>query len=352
MNGKKLLYIVCALIISILAIVIGNKLSNKAPSESEKRFFPELTENTISSVQIVDNNDSIRLKRKGDIWFVMQGKDVKSSDETLEPVISKESSDSVAGSDIGSSIKEYPADSASVRTLLEKIVNMKKDELISTNPEKQTIFEVDSSSGILVEVQDNSRKSHGQFRIGKSGPNWNSNYVRLIGSNSVYMVSGSIKHSFFTDLKRWRDKSIIKFEKSGAKGISIAKKDAAPVILEKSDTIWNMAAPEQHPAKKEKVEEIINSLFNLKATDFENDTISDTDAGFNNPEYVVVVSLNSGSKKVIVGNKTDSNKYRVKTEDKKTVFLVNESVINKFDVDLQDLKAEKIEDSDTTKSDS
>jgi len=166
------------------------------------------------------------------------------------------------------------------------------------------------------------------------------------------MVSGSIKHSFFTDLKRWRDKSIIKFEKSGAKGISIAKKDAAPVILEKSDTIWNMAAPEQHPAKKEKVEEIINSLFNLKATDFENDTISDTDAGFNNPEYVVVVSLNSGSKKVIVGNKTDSNKYRVKTEDKKTVFLVNESVINKFDVDLQDLKAEKIEDSDTTKSDS
>lgn len=348
MNGKKLLYVVSALIISILAIVIGNKLSSKAPSEDEKRFFPELTENTISSILINDNDDSIRLKRKGDIWVVIPGKNEKESgNETIEPVTSKLSSDSQAVSDIAS-IKEYPADSASIRTVLEKIVNMKKDELISTNPEKQSIFEVDSSSGILVEAWDNSGKSYGQFRIGKSGPNWSSNYVRLIGSNSVYMVSGSIKHSFFTDLKRWRDKSIVKFEKTGTKGISIAKKGEAPLILEKSDTVWNMAAPHQNLAKKEKVEEIVNTLSNLKASDFESDTISDTEAGLEDPQYLIVVSLNSGSRKIKIGNKNDSNKYRVKAEGNETVFLVNESLVKKFDIDPEELKAEEVSDSTKT----
>jgi hypothetical protein len=348
MNGKKLLYVVSALIISILAIVIGNKLSNKAPSEDEKRFFPDLTENTISSILIIDNNDSIRIKRKGDIWVAMPGKNGKENgNETIQPA-SELSSDSPAVSDI--SIKEYPADSASIRTVLEKIVSMKKDELISTNPEKQSIFEVDSSSGILVETWDNSGKSYGQFRIGKSGPNWSSNYVRLIGSNSVYMVNGSIKHSFFTDLKRWRDKSIVKFEKTGTKGISIAKKGEAPVILEKSDTVWNMAAPHQNLAKKEKVEEIVNTLSNLKASDFESDTISDTEAGLEDPQYLIVVSLNSGSRKIKVGNKNDSNKYRVKAEGNETVFLVNESLVKKFDIDPEELKAEEVSDSTKTEN--
>lgn len=332
MNGKKLTVTLVALIISVAAIIIGNKLSSKAPSENEKRFFPGLTESTVSSVLVVDNSDTISLKLKGDVWFVAKGK----SDAGSAAAIIANTADTVSSSEI----KEYLADSASVRTIIEKIVNMKKDELISTNPEKQKIFEVDSSSGILVDVHDKSGNSQGQFRIGKSGPSWSSNYVRLIGSNSVYMVGGSIKHSFFTDLKRWRNKSIVKFEKSGVSGISVAKKDAAPVILEKSDTLWNMAAPEQHLAKKEKVEEIINSLFDLRATDFENDTISDKDAGIEDPSYVVVVSLGSSSKKIIVGNKTESGQYRVKTENNRTIFLVGESVIKHFDINIQDFKAE------------
>jgi len=227
MKGKKLLYTVSILILAILAIVVSEKLNKKAPTETSLKFFPTCTEKNISEITIKDSKDSVKVRRKGDVW-----------------VVSRFATGSVAQSPLNTgseqttdaNLVEFPADSASVATVLEKIVNMKKGELISENPAKQSIFEVDSSKGILVDVLDESGKSKGSFRIGKNGADWSSSYVRMVGSNAVYMVGGRVRYSFFTDLKRWRDKSIIKFDRSAAKRITLIKKGGSSLTVAKADT--------------------------------------------------------------------------------------------------------------------
>lgn len=333
MSGKKLFYITAILAVAVLAIILGEKLTNSSPSGKSQMFFPGITEKDISSVIIKDNLSSVKIRRKGDIWVVssVPESDVKSD----SPVAQDQASTDTAATE------EYAADSASVAAVLEKLTSMKKDELISENPAKQAIFEVDSNSGVFIDVLDANGTPRGSFRIGKNGPDWSSNYVRMIGSNSVYMVKGSIKYSFFTDLKRWRDKAIVKFDKASVSKISLKRKDGVSVTLAKNDTSWNIEEPFSSPAKKDQVDDLLNSISQLRATDFEGSSSSDSDLGLLNPELYTDITFSNGtSRKVIFGAKDSQDRYRVKAEGKDVVFLVNEYEFNKINKDASSLKEE------------
>ncbi|HON10559.1 MAG TPA: DUF4340 domain-containing protein [Chitinispirillaceae bacterium] len=332
MNGKKLLVITGILVVAVLVIILSEKLTNSSPSSKSALFFPGMTEKDISSVTIKDSNGSVKIRRKGDIWVVSS---VVAAD--------KDSTESPVGetkTPASSDVEEWAADSASVAAVLEKLTSMKKDELISENPEKQAIFEVDSTSGVLVDVFDAGSKLKGSFRIGKNGPDWSSNYVRMIGSNSVYMVKGSIKYSFFTELKRWRDKSIVKFDKESASKISLKRKDGTVLTVAKADTAWSITEPFASPAKKDQIDQLLNSLSRLTATDFET-TSDDSALGLLNPELSADIAFSNGSsKKVIFGTKDSANRYRVKAEGKDVVFLINEYEFNNINKDAASLKEE------------
>lgn len=335
MKGNKLFYAVVTLVIAILAIVISENLSKKSPSEGDKKFFPNITESSISAITIKDSNDSVKIRRKGDIWVVESyqtasvSKGLSVGADSLSPVAN-------AGT--------YQADSASIASVLEKIVKMEKGVLISDNQSKQSLFEVDSSTGILVDVLDATGKSIGSFRVGKNGADWSSNYVRMTGSNSVYMVAGSIRYSFFTDQKRWRDKSIITFDKATARRVTITKKDGSAVALAKADTgsSWNIVEPSKSPAKADQIDEILNTASRLNAADFDESAGTDSALGFTNPELTLIIGFpNNASKKVIFGSKGTDGKYRVRAEGKNHIFVVNEYDFNKFNKDLKSLAAEE-----------
>lgn len=331
MKGNKLFYAVVILVIAVLTIIISENLSNKSPSESEKKFFPKLTESSISAISIKDSNDSVRIRRKGDIW-VVDAYQTASAPSGLS--IEGDSSKPVGNS------KTYQADSASISSVLEKVLKMEKGVLISDNQDKQSIFEVDSAKGTLVELWDATGKTIGSFRIGKNGADWSSNYVRMTGSNSVYMVGGSLRYSFFSDHKRWRDKTITSFDKSTVKRISLIRKDGASVAVAKADTgsAWNIVEPKLAVAKTDQVDEILNTTNRLNAVDFEESEISDSVMGFTKPELTVVIGFpNDATKKIIFGSKDENSRYRVRTDGKEHVFLVNDYDFDKLNKDLEKL---------------
>jgi hypothetical protein len=342
MNGKKLIFAISAIIVAVLVIAMGEQLGKKKPSEKSLLFFPGLSEKDISSFELTDSNGKVRIQRKGDVWVL--GSANAASTTPANPMMNTTPS-------TGLSSTEFQADSASVISILEKIVAIKKDQLISKNPEKQSLFEVDSIKGILAEIFDQSGKSRGSIRIGKNGPDYSSCYVRMPGSNEVYMVGGNIKYSFFTDNKRWRDKSVIKFDQSTAKALSIMKKDGSKVVLNKDSTTWKLAEPIQSPVKASEIQEILSSLSRLTAADIDSISLEDTATGFANPELAVAITFSNGTvKNVIFGSKNASNQYYIKADGKSHVYLVGEFDFNKFNVTADKLKEEPAPAVDTTKA--
>jgi hypothetical protein len=352
MNNMKKMYILGGvLIVAVALILISENIGKRKASSSARAFFPKLTEAEISAFQVADDKDTVKVFRKGDIWMVRQVRPAAARKEDKAeggiPDAGKEEAREKAPE--AAQFPEYSADSASVHSVLEKLVEMKKDILVSKNPDKQETFEVDSAHGVLVEVWNRKNESLGTFRIGKSGPNWSSNYVRTIGANDVWAVSGSIKGSFFAELKRWRDKSIAQFDVLQAKELSISYSDTAEstvvsLKIEKkldsvSNVTWALVAPEKAPAKKDEVESVLKNFSGLKTVDWDS-TAADTAKGWDDPQMVIQVVLDNGEKKRVIAGKKEgsSGKIFVKADGSDETYLVYESTLNAFKKKLDDLK--------------
>lgn len=344
MNGKKIYLLGAILIVIVGILVVQEKLNSKKPLDKELLMFPKLTEQSIGAITISEGTSGIRLKRKGDVWLVTKptagSTTAITPDKPLSPLMADSSLPKLS-----TVVKEYPVDSAAITSAIEKVTSLKKSELISENTEKQAIFEVDTTKGIVVEVFDNSGKSMGIVIIGKSGPDYNSNYIRQKGSNSVYMASGGIRYSLFTDLTRWRNKSILKFDKTTAQGLTLARNDGSMVTVAHADSgnPWEIIAPIKNPAKTEEVESIIDKLSQFTAAEFQDEPMADSAMGFDKPELGVTVSFKNGSSRnIVVGKKNSSNNYWVKIDGKEQIYLVGEYSITNINKKLDELKGEPL----------
>ena len=220
MKNLPLLAIILAVVIGI--IVIANQLGNRKPSEQSLAWFPQFSEAGCGMIVVKDARDSVFLVRKAAGWIVAN----KRSSENVTPSFL-----STDTSGRARRLTEYPVDSAVVQTAIDKLKSLKKEDLISQNRQKQVELEVDTLQGTRVEVYNEKLSPIGTFYLGKNGADWTSNFVRAEGSSDVYLAGGSLKYSFFTDRSRWKNKTITKFDRSSVKGIEIAKRDSAAIIL-------------------------------------------------------------------------------------------------------------------------
>ena len=189
MKNKKVIFALSAIAIAAAIFIVSEKMSAIRPPEHRTRFFPTLDERHINSIVVNDGNSAVRLNKRGDgDWTV----------------------------DNGDSAGLSPADSGLVQIALEKIVTLKKGEPVSVNPDKQITFEVSDTGKSSVKVFAGKSEPAGVLIVGKSGPDWNSNYARLAGRDTVYLIPGGFRQSLFFDIERWRKKEEVVAPDSGA----------------------------------------------------------------------------------------------------------------------------------------
>ena len=354
MKTKNLIILGSILILIVAITFVTEKLNSpKKSKNTADAFLPGFSMASCSAFSIKDNSGSVKLRKKDGRWHVSSV--LKPKDDNDSSGLATDSTDKKFKFETQS--EEYRADSASVQSALEKLNSIKLDDLISQNPEKRDIFEVDTVKGIRVEVWNAQNKSIGVFFIGKNGPDWNSHYVRTHGSNNVYSVMGSIKYSFFTEENRWRDKTILKYDSGLTQKISITQKGSKEVILEKSvDTAgtatWNITQPKKTKTEKDVVDKLVNNLADFFANDFEKDkSLDDKKMGFEKPTLYVSIELENGDKKsLIFGNKNKDNKYWVRTDGSEYIFLVYESKLDDYNFSYDQLKEKKKEEEKSKKA--
>jgi hypothetical protein len=348
MKTKNLTVLAVVLVVIIAIIVIANQLQNRKPSEQSLTFLPDFSIPACSEMLVIEGKDSAKIAKKGSKWFVVP---VKSGVAAATAAPMAQPGAAAPAAQIAD--EDYPADSGAVQTALEKLKGMKKDDLISRNPEKQAELEVDSAKGIYVEPFNDKGKSMGALYIGKNGPNWDAHFIRAKHSSEVYLASGSVRFSFFGSSQRWKDKSIVKFDKAFVKALSIVNGDSGTAVeltrispSSPKDTAvkegWAIVKPEQVKAKKDKVDEIVNTLSGFAASEFETDrAISADTMGFVKPKLVVSATMQNGeTKTVIIGRKKGaSGQYWAKNpENTKAIFLIQEYSLNNLNKSLKDLK--------------
>ncbi|MCL2183739.1 MAG: DUF4340 domain-containing protein [Chitinispirillia bacterium] len=178
MGNKKLIIGISVLAIVTAIFIVAGRMAGIRPPEHKMKLFPALEERHIAAFVINDGDGRIRVERCPCGWKV---------------------------SSAGDSLVK--ADSALAQIAVERIVSLKKSDIVSDNPANQSKFEVDDGARFSVEIYaPDTQTLAGVLLIGTSGPSWNSNHVRLKDANEVYLMPGGLRQALFFDIERWRYK--------------------------------------------------------------------------------------------------------------------------------------------------
>lgn len=155
-----------------------------------------------------------------------------------------------------------PADPARVTELIGGLSRFKTGSLVSTNPAKQGLFQVDSA-GSLVTLTERSGAAR-SILIGKMGPSFSEVYFRLPGSSDVYLGSGVTTWSLDRDVKEWRDRTIFSSPAEGITAVTLAS-GGKTREFRKDSTGWKSGGD---AVPTETINPILTALSSLRAEDF------------------------------------------------------------------------------------
>ncbi len=336
MNSRKIAFYGTILIVIVGILALSQFLAHQKPSAKSLLFFPAYSDATVGALSITDQGGTVRLEKKSGTWSVV----TQATQTSQASPLGQTPGVSPAGESAVPSVSSFPADSASMAIALEKIKEMKMDQLISDNIAKQEALEVDTLKGLLLQVWNDKGTLIGSVRIGKSGADYSSNFVRPVASNKVYSVGGSPRFAFFTDVKRWRDKSVLSFDKASVQKVSIQKKGGTLIELVKTaDTtmVWQVTGPSKvsTKAKQSEVDGLLETLSKFMCADVETDaSLTDSAMGFTVPELIVTTELKNNDRPMItVGAKKTGpeNQFWVRVSGKSSVYLVSDMDIQKLD---------------------
>jgi hypothetical protein len=140
--------------------------------------------------------------------------------------------------------------------------------VVSSNPAKQALFQVDST-GTSVKFSGKGVPL-AAFRVGKPGPAYTETYVRRENANEVFLAEGMLGYLFARQARDWRDKTIFKTPLETVTSVQFRYGDTT-FTLDRQDSLWRV---DDSPAAGDQVRGFLGSLTNFLADDFVDSTLT------------------------------------------------------------------------------
>ena len=154
------------------------------------------------------------------------------------------------------------ADPNAVKQLISGMVKFKVGSLISSNPEKQNLYQVDAT-GTKLTVSERAGKSMSLI-LGKTGPTYSETYFRLPESKDVYLGEGVESWVLNKEVKDWREKTILVTSRDSIQSLSymLGNKEYA---FQHDSTGWQSGGK---TVDVNTMNPVLNTVTNLRADDF------------------------------------------------------------------------------------
>ena len=313
MKTKQLLVLVGILVVlGLLVLIFENpfgKSEAEKKAEAAKLLFPYFKKENAAKIEIITafGGATTTLAKANNQWLV-------------------------------ASMDNYPADQKAVEELLDKVAEMKTLQRASTNPEKQAVFQVDSS-GVEAKLLDASGAVLAHLFAGKTTPEIFNSYVRAADSNEVYIVEGYLKSTFDKGYRTWKDRQIFAFPKEEVTHLTIKSADE-DIELQMDDAgKWQMLKPVVSAAKGTEVGIIIDMMSSLQTDDFA-DPKDLAEYELDAPKSSITATFKDGSAQALLIGKEESGAHYVKREDNDQIFQLDTPRVNKLIKKSADLKAD------------
>ena len=281
--NKNIFYSIIIVAVIIIGIFIYN--SFKSVSGSFGEYDLGLDEKNIAAFSIRSKGNTISFERKDSVWNI------------VKPI-------------------QDLADQQKVKSLISSFAETKLVAPLSSNPEKQELFGVDSTA-------DKLSFDGKTFFIGKVGPDFQTTYLRQEGDNQVNIFSGMLSAALNTSVKDFRNKDIFKIEAKKVKSVELKNQSETFVIVQDSSH-WSVDGLK---IDDDKMNPFTSSLFDLTGDEIV-DTLSTERLSF---------FIRSFSISVLSDKRETINFYKV---PEKPVYFVNREGSNRI-YSIQEYRTER-----------
>jgi hypothetical protein len=286
MKRSTWVLVVVLVVLGIATIVVLQQPGEVSSTGSMSETLVDYDSLAVDKIEIRSSKGTVILEKEGGIWNL------------ISPV-------------------KYRADETTVTTAIGKGRSLDLSSLVSTNPQKQELFKVDSL-GTLVNVYEKGEErasfrigKASSFRIGKTSSSFTETYVKREGSDDVYLAAGNLAPTFDRQVKDWRDKTIFKSFKDNITNVKFQYGDTT-FLLTFQDSVWRV---DGDSAVESKVSSFLGSLANFQTDEFVDSDLSKI------PKPTGSVEV-EGTQIRYHFNK-DSDKYYVQTSRSSQWFEIN-----------------------------
>ena len=156
----------------------------------------------------------------------------------------------------------YTVDDEAIYKLLEGMARFKLLGLVSSNTQKQDMFQVGEKGTKLTVTYDDGKSA--TLIIGKAGPTPKQVYVRPVSSTSVYLARGLVPTIVNLELREWRQRTIYRTDPLNIKLLSV-RDEERKFTVRKDKNKW-ISGGKVVPGKI--IQPPLSTLCYLRAEDF------------------------------------------------------------------------------------
>ncbi|MGB2696802.1 MAG: DUF4340 domain-containing protein [Candidatus Zixiibacteriota bacterium] len=236
----------------------------------------------------------------------------------------------------------FKVDQRLVGQLLNMVANLEVVDLISTNPQKQILFQVDTLTGTILNFMSGN-DTLASLAVGKTSPDFMYTYVRKSNSDKVWSAKGFLSRMVSRRLDQWRDKSILELEPEKIVAVEFKKRKGSFRLIQ-ADTLWRIAPSpytKEYDAKQDETRNFINRISNLRTDAFA--LLSDLEGvDFKKPALTIKLTLDDGSEEIltIVQKIEEDKRYFLIKKGDETFFILYQGSFDFLNKNIEDFKLE------------
>jgi hypothetical protein len=292
LKKSSILVVVLAVLILIFLVLrfgVGRR-------GGERPLYPDFKPSEAARLVIKGEAKTTVLTESGGVWFV-------ASEDSL------------------------PAEAGVVGDMLGDVSGFSRKDIISSNPEKRALYKVDSS-GVFVSIFDARGDTLVRFVVGKPGPDYQSTYVRDVGSGDVVLAPGYLRATFDRGTRTWQDRTVFALEPDTIEEITIDRSGEDLTLKRNAAGEWYISRPESSACDQNRVDRLVRTLAYLRSDGLAGRMPSPA-SGLAEADSAVAFRTTAGLREELVfGNSYDEHQTYAKRANSDIVYLLSNSKVS------------------------
>lgn len=236
---------------------------------------------------------------------------------------------------------EAKADNYEVNRLAEDLASLRIERVVEKEGADPAKYEIPKKE-ITFWLKDKNQPF--KILIGMENPLDNTLFAQKEGDPRIVLLSSYFRTMLDKKVLDFRQRDIFKFETSEVKSIKLKAKEIE-WVAQKREEEWFLEKPVEALAKKYRVEDVLNTLSNMRAKEFIVETKEPADMeryGLNKAEYVISVNLPSKNQEITFFLQKKDDKVYATTSVSPKIIAVEDYVLTDLEKKVDDLREKQV----------